>query len=243
MKTHMKKALALLTAAMLLMGMLAGCGAEGGAEGGADDSVIRFDEKHFPDEEFRACMEYESDTDGDGILSPEEAAQITDLDLDMEGFADMTGLEYYPDLARLFVGNTPLTSIDLGKYPSLEWARFSFLRDVESISLGSSPKLKEFAVLDCNQLTQLDAQGASGLEVLSLNHCGVTSLDLSKNTALKTVALEKTGLTGMLDLSACTSLEGFSSTGNDGLEGLILPQSRQGQIAFSLDTDLTLEYK
>ena len=240
MKIFTKKRVALLTAGLLCVGMLAGCGS---AEDD-DDQTIRFDEKHFPDESFCETMQYLADSDGDFILSAEEAAAVTELDIGLSSsFEDITGLEYFTSLKKLCIGNVGVTSIDLSKCPSLEWVRFIFLNHLESVKLGNNPALKEFSVLDCHNLTEIDTSGAPALEILALNGCDITALDLSNNAALTTVELQSTDLTGMVDLSANTALEVVRSEDNESVEGLILPASTASNIARYIDSGLKIETK
>ena len=102
---------------------------------------VAIDEKNFPDERFRQFVKTQFDTDGDGIFSAEEIAQIKGLviqydkesGIKSESFSaldytykndrdsydgitmDFTGLEHFSSLTYLGIKNIEASNLDLEK--------------------------------------------------------------------------------------------------------------------------------
>lgn len=94
-----------LCAALLLVGALPAL-----ADGTGDIGV---DEIHFPDELFREYVAENADTDGDGLLSAEEIADVHGIHVRFHGIQDLTGIEHFTALAYLDCSANSLTSLDV----------------------------------------------------------------------------------------------------------------------------------
>jgi Leucine-rich repeat (LRR) protein len=69
---------------------------------------------NIPDDNFlNALLELDVDTDGDGLVSPDEAAIITSLDVSFQSIADMTGIEAFVNLDNLSCQYNQLTTLDV----------------------------------------------------------------------------------------------------------------------------------
>ena len=101
MKTLYKTLCAVLAAAMLALTVLpAGVLA---AEGD-----VAINAQNFPDENFRAWLQNPANLNGagaDDILSAEELAAVTSLELAGQNIADLTGIEHFTALETLNVSN------------------------------------------------------------------------------------------------------------------------------------------
>jgi len=60
------------------------------------------------------------DTNGDGILSPREAAQITVIDVTGMNIESLAGIEHFPALVTLWCKNNRLTTLDISSLRQLE---------------------------------------------------------------------------------------------------------------------------
>ena len=77
---------------------------------------VPIDEEHFPDSVFREKIS-EKDTDGDGVLSDEEIAEITSLSLLNAGISSLKGVEYLTAIKILWCDSNHLTALDVRKIP------------------------------------------------------------------------------------------------------------------------------
>lgn len=60
------------------------------------------------------------DTNGDGILSPREAAQITVIDVTGMNIKSLAGIEHFPALVTLWCSNNNLSTLDISTLRHLE---------------------------------------------------------------------------------------------------------------------------
>ncbi|MBR6365807.1 MAG: hypothetical protein IKS10_06910 [Lachnospiraceae bacterium] len=93
------------------------------------------DANHFPDEIFRKYVLDSIDYDKDAVLSEEEANSVTDIDLMIEtslspdgslaslqgmGISDVTGIEFFPKLYRLYCRGNSIIRLDAQANPDLD---------------------------------------------------------------------------------------------------------------------------
>ena len=162
---------------------------------------VPIDEEHFPDENFRAYIKEAKDTwPTDGKLDQQEAALYTDIsgnksyyiaiDAPERGISSLKGLEYFPKLELLNVGENNLTELDLTPCPQLK-------------------------TVYChrNQLTSLNMANNKSLETLWCYNNQLTSLNLTNCNYLRSLICENNNITG-LDFSHCSSLRGVYIGGN-----------------------------
>lgn len=144
-------------------------------------------------EKYLLSMQPSIDLDGDGKISFEEAAAVTEIDAGYEyaedatadnTFSNLSGLEYFTSLERL----------------NLKYHRVSDATPIEGLASLTSLNLGE------NQITKLDLSKLANLTDLRLYGTGVSTLDLSKTPLLKSLYLQRTALTE-IDLSPLTDLE------------------------------------
>ena len=150
---------------------------------------VAIDATNFPDETFRTYVKENIDTTPDDILTVSEREQVTIIDVLSRGISDLTGVEYFTALQRLFCSNNNLTELDVSRNTALQ-------------TLWCSS----------NNLTVLDVRQNPSLKWLHCYNNNLTALDLSQNTALTTLECDNNtysiALTGgTFDLS--TLPEGF----------------------------------
>ena len=125
---------------------------------------IAVDAANFPDENFRAYVAQDIDTDRTGWLTTEECLGVHTICCADSSIESLEGIEYFPNLRHLDCsGNAIDTALDLSGFPLLQ-----------SVNAGS------------NQLTGLNVTGLVMLSTLifSDNDTGMNAPDLSTNTAL-----------------------------------------------------------
>ena len=121
---------------------------------------IAIDAKNFPDENFRNWV-LAQDYGQDGVLTEDEIAGVTNIDVSWKNIASLKGIEYFTALTELKCGFNQLTSLDLSKNTALT-------------------KLE----CDANLLTFLDVSKNMALTNLNCSYNQLTSLYLPQNTAL-----------------------------------------------------------
>ncbi len=152
----------------------------------SQDSIVS-----IPDTAFQyALLNERVDTNGDSLISYEEAEKISKLDINNWNISDLTGLEAFIILGTLNCRDNQLISLDVSKNIALE-------------------------VLSCggNQLTNLDVSNNTALTRLECFNNQLTSLDVSNNTALTELSCSFNQLTN-LDVSNCIVLTELWCSGN-----------------------------
>ena len=182
---HLKKALCLLLAVMMLLALSIRAMAAG-------ETLV--DAEHFPDQALRTYVTDYCDTNGDGKLSAAECAAVQCIDLletRITKIADLTGIECFTNLRELLACNNQITALDL----------------------SSMAKLEKLDVSGCGKLQSLKLSGCTALESLDASSCALTVLDLTGCSALKTVACSYNALTA-LDVSAAEKLTTLECSAN-----------------------------
>ena len=142
---------------------------------------IPINETTFPDENFRNWV-LAQDYGQDGVLTEDEIAGVTEIDVSEKNIASLKGVEHFTALWSLYCQNNQLTSLDLSQ--NTELVSLSCQNNLLT-SLDLS-KNTELGVLICsvNQLTSLDLSQNTAIAYLDCNNNQLTSLDISQNTAL-----------------------------------------------------------
>ena len=177
---------------------------------------VPIDETNFPDEVFRDWVAENCD-DGDGRLSEEEIATVTEIDCSGHGIEDLTGIGIFTSLEKLtcsgyyvevdeendaVIGND-LKLLDVSGNPALQTLNCS-TNQLTALNLSGCAALQTLNCYD-NQLTSLDVSGCSALTELSCRYNQLTSLDVSGCSALQTLDCYSNQLTS-LDVTACPLL-------------------------------------
>ena len=151
------------------------------------EEKVVFNVTNFPDAAFRAWLianldpkpEVDPET-GDYVLTKGQATAITAIDCSSQSITDVTGVEFFPNLATLNVKDNAIETIDLTK----------------------NAKLKELDVSG-NQLVALKLSGNPVLTTLYCQNNLLETLDVSQNTKLSRLICKTNHLT-RLDVSAST---------------------------------------
>ena len=177
------------------------------AEAAAVSAVgdVAIDEAAFPDKKFRKHVKENCDKNGDGALSEEERAAVTEMSLYSDsGISDLTGIKLFPNLASMYFNNLSVSSLDVSGCTALK--DLSCYGDkLTGLDVSGCTALE---VLTCWQtnLTSLDVSSCTALKELTCYDSEITHLDLSKNAALENLGCTRNLKLASLDLSGCTSL-------------------------------------
>lgn len=171
------------------------------------------------------------DTNGDGEIQVSEALQVYQLRISNAEIADLTGIEYFTNLASLNCGYNQLTSLgEVATLPNLEKLycnhnQFTSL-DVSGLNtlidlgcnnnaLTSLTLTDNLKYLNCsnNPLGTLDVSDLTNLESLICNSISLSNLDFTNLTNLQTLYCTSNSLTS-LDVSTLSNLKNLNFSGN-----------------------------
>ena len=117
-------------------------------------SPYAIDEGTFPDTAVRSVVASQFDTDGNGELSRDEAAQATDFTVD--GAANLDGLRVFPNLKSVVVKGSSLSSADIGALGSLE--RFEAPDSaLATLDVSANHNLTRLSLPDTTEVVGLEA--------------------------------------------------------------------------------------
>lgn len=176
----MKRKTRLHLAAFIILCALAACT----RQAAPPKDGVGINAENFPDQHFRDYL-LSQPYGTDHLLSEEEIAAITSLDLTNRQISDLTGIAHFTALKDLACVGNQLTTLDISGCQSLNYLNCSRNR-LTTLDLTDCPALN---YLDCglNQLTALDLAGCPALAVLSCPANQLTALDLSRNPQLTTL--------------------------------------------------------
>ena len=206
MKHRFTRALALLLTLALFCAVLPRVSLPAAADG---DVLIN--EENFPDENFRAYVRDNFDSDGNGVLSQAELENVTQIYCSYCSISSLKGIEYFTALEVLRCYDNHLTALDVSKNTALE-DLFCYSNQLTALDVSKNTALRSLYCGD-NQLTALDVSKNTALEDLFCYSNQLTSLDVSKNTALEQLWCDNNQLTA-LDVSKNTALENLSCYSN-----------------------------
>ena len=196
----------------------------------------------FPDENFRNYLSEKVDGNGDGALSVEERAhgdytvyQVTlqsQMDVSEKGIKSLEGIQYFPQLQKLYCNDNRLTTLDVSENTELT-DFYCHDNQLTTLDISKNSKLINFGC-GYNQLTQLDVSRNKNLESFICRYNQLTTLDVSKNPQLIDLYCEGNRLTALdisknpklinlecynnqltaLDVSQNTQLENLYCSGN-----------------------------
>ena len=205
----------------LLLALLAAAVLAPVAAMASEPQGIPIDTVYFPDATFRQYVKVNFDTNNDNVLSSDEIAGVTQIDVQRLGISNLTGIKYFTALTNLNCNKNKLTSLDVSDCTALTYLDCS---DNQLTSLDVS-KNTELGWLNCseNQLRSLDVSKNTALGSLYCSGNRLTSLDLSQNTNLKSLYCSENQLTS-LDVSKNMNLYTLACSDNQ-LTSLDLSQN------------------
>ena len=157
------------------------------ALGGGAPAGVPLDANAFPDGFLAAALKA-CDGDGDGFLSDDELAAVTELDLSGLGLRSLEGLDVFKNLRVLDAHGNALESADLTGLDALERLDLSD-NALATLDLSGHAALRELDVSD-NGLGAVTLEGCSALERLSCSGNAIARLDVGGCTALTDLACD-----------------------------------------------------
>lgn len=172
---------------------------------------VKINESYFPDAIFRQYIADNFDKDGDGVLSAEEIAAVTEIDVNKMGISSLIGVEYFTELTSLSCDNNQITSINISNNKNL--SRLYFDNNLLTTLDVSNNQNLTIIHCDSNLLTAIDLSNNTELTYFSCYDNQIKKLDVSKNTKLTHLECSNNQLT-TLDLSKNTELTDLYCDGN-----------------------------
>lgn len=150
------------------------------------------------------------DTNGDGILSPDEAAAVSTIVVDpLRNYgsdlkvASLDGIEYFWGLRTLEVENQELTEIDLSNNLQVGSLR---CKNNKLTKLNISNDNLNYLDCDNNQLTEINVSELPNLRNLDFRNNQVTEINISNNPSLRVLRFNDNQVS-VLDISQNTNLQ------------------------------------
>ncbi len=156
------------------------------ANGECSCGAVEISDTTFPDATFRTYVSENIDTDSDGVLSTEEIAAVTAMDVSKKGITDLSGIQYFTELTELDLTANKLTSIDISALSKLTILNVRSNENLGSLNLSSNLELEQLNISHCTSLRSLDLSNNINLQFLDASSCVLTSLDLSHSGATPT---------------------------------------------------------
>ena len=88
-----------------------------------EDEGIAINETNFPDENFRNWI-MTQEYGNDGVLTDDEVASVTSINVSGRGIKSLQGIEFFTALTELSCNNNQLTSLDVSGCPNLKTLAF-----------------------------------------------------------------------------------------------------------------------
>lgn len=203
----------LLTITVILASLLAGWVAYG-------DDLVAINPANFPDENWRTIVKGEYDANKDGFLSTSERSKVF---ISLSGVAedyfgedtdcieDLTGISFFSNLQRLYVGSLGLKTLDVSSLKNLTQLTCQG-NHLTSLRLGSLTKLTK---LNCesNELMSINLAGCYSLEELYISTNKLETISVSNNPELRILSIYDNELE-RLDVSSNSLLEDLACSGN-----------------------------
>ena len=164
------------------------------------------------------------DANSDGKIQCTEATAFTgDIDVNAKTIADMTGIEAFTHITKLYCSHNNFTSLNISALTLLTDLDCSY-NQLTALSITSNTALKNFSCAN-NSLTSLNVSGNASLNYLLCRYNQLASLDVTSNSALIGLfcnnniltSLNVTGLTSLTNINCgvnqLTNLDFSTNTG------------------------------
>ena len=163
--------------------------------GDTSERNIAVNETNFPDDNFRGYI-LAQDYGADGVLTPEELADVYEMHVSQKGIKNLTGIGYFWNLEELDCSWNQITELDLSNITGLNYLK-CYGNQLSELDLQNNKALIE---LSChgNNLTELDVSYLTNLMDLNCGSNQLTTLDVSKNTNLEYLACGYNQLTKLI---------------------------------------------
>ena len=166
----------------------------------------------FPDKSFRGYVLAYIDLDKNGVISEDEALEITEINVNnRKEIKSLEGIQYFKNIEYLYCNDNQLTALDVSKNTALT-RLYCNDNQLTSLDVSGCAALTGLSCYD-NRLTSLDVSNCTKLTSLSCYNNQLTSLDVSGYTALTHLKCYDNQLTS-LDVTGCTAMNFLTCNDN-----------------------------
>lgn len=168
----------------------------------------------IPDSSFNAYLINNSsiNTNGDSFIQVQEATAFTGtIDCGYKNISDLTGIEAFTNLTKLYCYNNQLVSINITNNTALTELWFHN-NQIDSIDLSTNTALTAIRSYN-NNLSNIDISNNTALVELNTAGNQLLSLNTSANTALQKLSAQNNQIAN-LDLTTNTNLTRVACGGN-----------------------------
>lgn len=183
------------------------------------DDLIAINATNFPDANWRAIVSGEYDRNGDGYLSTAErdktfmslSGYLEDYFGEEGVIEDLTGINYFTNVERLYVGSLGLKTLDVSALKNLTQLTCQG-NHLTTLKLGSLTKLN-WLNCESNELTAINISGCYNLQRIYASTNKLERIDVSSNPELRVLSVYDNELE-RLDVSSNSLLEEIACSGN-----------------------------
>jgi len=200
----------------------------------------------IPDAKFKAYLLGICDANGDGEISPAEAATVTSIEVGTQEISTLEGIRYFTNLESLTAnGSRAADRTILGQLTELDLTGLDKLKSLQCrhnyitrLTLSGNTSLTSIVCYG-NSLEALDLSGAPMIETVDAGDCSIRSVNVHENTLLRTLYVHNNKLTAIdlegnpaltalrcdqnliteLNVSKCTSLSSLDCAPMDNASG------------------------
>lgn len=165
-------------------------------------SGVEINETTFPDAIFRSLV-LANYSDGNGHVE----TSVTEIDVNHQNIADLTGIEYYIALTTLNCAGNDLVSLNISSNTALKYLSCDN-NLLASLDVTNNIALEQLICYANQPLTSLDVSYNTALRYLHCGQCQLTTLDVTNNNDLVTLACFDNMLTH-LDITNNLKLTGL----------------------------------
>lgn len=180
---------------------------------------------------------FKLDANNNGEIEVSEALEVCKLYVNYAAISDMTGIEYFTNLEKLFCRGNLITTFDATPLINLSWLSIygNLLTD---INLAGLSNLDQLFISD-NQLTSIDISDLSSLVVLRCDNNLLTTLNVQQPLAYLYCG---NNLLETLDVSELSSLYDFDCSSNNLVSLNIKNGSIENSFSFDFSNNNNLQY-
>lgn len=173
----------------------------------------------FSDSTFSAYISSNFDSDGNGFLSDEEIAKVTDIDVSEEqpAIKSIAGVGVFTELQSLDCSSQAIKALDVSALTKLVYLDASS-NQIPSLDLSSNTELTYLDVSE-NLMTELGLSQNSKLVTLNASGISITGIDVTDMSALRFLSVNNTAVSE-LDVSKNNNLQALYCAGTKALNFL-----------------------
>lgn len=175
----------------------------------AVEGELEVNATNFPDKTFRKFITNKIDKNKNGYLSQQEMDAVTTIEFGVTypGVADLTGLQCFKNLEKLYCYKSEIKNLDVSN--NLELVELKcYEMPLSTLNLGNNAKLQKLYCYD-TELTNLDISSNQGLMLVNCKNTKISSLDISKNLELEKLYIDDTEIES-LDIASNKKIETVS---------------------------------